>query len=582
MYISILLLTAIDCFSQTAIVDSVHPLLKGKLDGDKIRENYDHFEVATPTRKPTGKYTPVILSMFHSKNLYTKTALNLKETLKALDAFKFTPEKGKGYASMGDFPFSIAVPLFDSVPVIITAYGIDSQNMEQYRFRVLENKRKEILGWTKVRFFSPVFMHFRYNIDGSEQKQMAYLGQFNAPVNNSITVEVKNLLIPDTIYRIAATWIKRAPSVIATFSTTAFKNFVEVYKYQWKHDFSKPNTSTYYGDIGLKPVDSLLSVKNVFNYDENNLFLYLKDKVKSVELVEYNLIKDKDSQGWQPNTFDPNVIFLQKLSPGNYKLLLRYAFQRQTVDEYSFTIKHAWYQTWWFKLTAGLVSLLALFSIALLLKNRRQQARLKKQQIEQQLTQAEIKSIKSQFNPHFVFNALTSIQGLVTKNDMEAAHKYLNDFSMLLRNSLNQSEKELISLSEDIELIRNYLKLEQLRFGFEYEIDVDDTIDRHAIEVPVLLLQPVIENAVKHGIAKSYKNGRLFISYKAINDDLLITVEDNGDGFNAEAKNGLGLKLTAERVDLLNGILKTGRISWETKRQDNNTQVIFIFKNWLL
>ncbi|MGN7784052.1 sensor histidine kinase [Niabella sp. 22666] len=560
----------------------MHPLFNGTLDGNKIRDAYDNFEAATPTRKPTDRYNPVGLSLFHSKSLYTRTALNLKEELKELEAFKFNFPEMKGYAIRGDYRSSLAVPLFDSVPVIVTAYGIGKGNVEMYRFRVLQNKEKEIVGWRKVVFFSPAFMHYRYNVDGSKQTEMAYLGEFKAPVGSSITIEVKNLLDPDTTYKIAAVWIKRAPSVIATFSTSALKNFVEVYKYQWKHDFSKPNTTTYYGDIELKPVDSLLSVRKAFNYDENNLFLYLKDKVKSVELVEYNLVKDKDSLGWQSNTFDPNVILLQKLSPGSYKLLLRYAFQRQTINEYAFTINRAWYQTTWFKIIAGLVSLLALFSIVLLLKNRRQHARLKKQQIQQQITQAEIKSIKSQFNPHFVFNALTSIQGLVTKNDMEGAHKYLNDFSMLLRNSLNQSENEFISMSEEIELINNYLKLEQLRFGFNYDIEVDERIDKHATEMPVLLLQPVIENAVKHGISKLYKEGQLLIKYTATDDDIVVIVEDNGGAFNADAKKGMGLKLTAERIDLLNGILKTRQIGWEIKQQDHYTRVIFIFKNWLL
>lgn len=582
LHIAILLLGSASCFSQALIVDSVHPLFKGKLDGDKIREAYDNFEAATPTRKPTDRYNPVGLSLFHSKSLYTRTALNLKEELKELEAFKFNFPEMKGYAIRGDYRSSLAVPLFDSVPVIVTAYGIDKCNVEMYRFRVLQNKEKEIVGWRRVMFFSPAFMHYRYNVDGSEQTEMAYLGEFRAPVGNSITIEVKNLLDPDTTYKIAAVWIKRAPSVIATFSTSTLKDFMEVYKYQWKHDFSKPNTSTYYGDIELQPVDSLLYIKHVFKKDENNLFLYLRDKVKSVGLVEYNLIRGRDSLGWQSNTFNPNAIWLQNLAQGNYKLLLRYAFQRQTVNEYVFTVKPAWYQTVWFKLIMVLISLLALLSVFLLIKNRRQQASIRRQQIQQQVTQAEIKSIKSQFNPHFVFNALTSIQGLVTKNDMEGAHKYLNDFSMLLRNSLNQSENEFISMSEEIELINNYLKLEQLRFGFNYDIEVDERIDKHATEMPVLLLQPVIENAIKHGISKLYKEGQLLIRYTATDDNIVVVVEDNGGAFNADAKKGMGLKLTAERIELLNSILKTRQISWEIRQQDHYTRAIFIFKNWLL
>ncbi|MFY0057002.1 hypothetical protein ABTP94_18215, partial [Acinetobacter baumannii] len=93
-------------------------------------------------------------------------ALNLKEELKELEAFKFNFPEMKGYAIRGDYRSSLAVPLFDSVPVIVTAYGIDKGNVEMYRFRVLQNKEKEIVGWRRVMFISPAFMHYRYNVDG--------------------------------------------------------------------------------------------------------------------------------------------------------------------------------------------------------------------------------------------------------------------------------------------------------------------------------------------------------------------------------------------------------------------------------
>jgi hypothetical protein len=562
------------------VIDTVHPFFKGKLDG-KASRLYDNFEIAIPTLKPPKKklYNDVVLSVFHSKNLYINTVFNKQDEPGELNDFRIN----KSYAQItGSYSYTNAVPLFDSVPIIVTAYGIDSFNKDLYRFRVMENKTEEIVPWSKIKFFSPVFWHFRYNVDGTEQTQMAYLGQFRAKIGNSITVEIKNLKVPDTVYNISAVWIKRAPEIIATFTPETIKQFITVYKYQWKYDQSGSDGPSYYGDIALSPVDSLLTIKQKFTHNENSPFFYLNDKAKSANLIEYNLTSGKDSSGWIANHFDPNIIWLQQLTPGKYTLLLRYTFQRQTVSSFSFTIIPAWYQTAWFKMIAGILLLLALMSAYLIIKTRQQKIKIKEQQTFNQIAQAEIRSIKSQFNPHFVFNALNSIQGLITKNDIEAAHAYLNDFSRLLRNALKESEKDFISLSKDISLIDHYLKLEQLRFGFRYQINVDEKINKDAIEVPVLLLQPVIENAVKHGISGLQESGLLRIDYHIHANDIRITVTDNGRGYNISSTKGLGLKLTGERVALMNRLLKERSVTWQITNTTGGTQVIFMLKDWLL
>lgn len=575
-----------NCFSQIAVTDSVNPLFAGKLDGDRIRLQYDNFEPAFATRRVKEKYNQVILSLFHSKKLYVNTGLSLKEPVPELSPFKLSMKPGYGYAVSAGSSFvnNSAVPLFDSLPMIVTAYGINNENKQFFRFRVVKNLTEEIVPWQEPKLFSNVMMYYRYNADGTEQNKMAYLGSFLAPVGSSLTVEVKNFQIPDTVYRISAVWIKRAPVILGTYSSNSLKDLFEIYKFQWKHDQSGFNTITYYGDIELKPVDSLLSVDTVFNHDQNSLFFYLKDKVQSADQIEYNLIKAKDSSGWKTNQLDPNIIWLQSLSPGEYKLLMRYAFQRETVNSFSFYIKPAWYQTMWFKIIAAAFIVLAMLSVFLFIANRKQKEKLRRKQIEQELSKAEIQSIKSQFNPHFVFNALSSIQGLITKNNIEAAHLYLNDFSTLLRNSLKESEKEYISLSKDKQMIENYLKLEQLRFGFQYSIDTDPEINADAIEVPVLLLQPVIENAIKHGISGLYEKGKLEISYHKQQADLVILIKDNGGRYKPGQANtdGHGLKLTEERVKLINKTLKDQYIDWEIKTNGGNTEVVFSLKNWLL
>lgn len=579
-YILTAFLTCNNIYAQQ-IPDTVNHFFKEKLDS-KISESFDNFEISMPTSKPPkGKsYNDVVLSLFHSKNLYVNTVFNKQNELKELKTFRID----KSHAQlMGAYQYTSAVPLFDSVPIIVTAYGIDSSNKKLYRFRVLKNKTEETIPWSEITSFSGVFMHFRYNVDGTEQKQMAYLGQFRPEVGNSITVEVKNIKVPDTTYSISAVWIKRAPQILAIFTPETIKEFITVDKYQWKHDQSGSSGSSYYGDIALRPVDSLLKIKQIFTHNENSLFFYLNDKVKSADLIEYNLVINKDSSGWMANNFETNAIWFQQLKSGTYTLLLRYAFQRQTVNSFSFLITPAWYQTIWFKIIAGVLSALAILSVFLIIKNRRQKIKIKEQQMLNQVAQAEIKSIKSQFNPHFVFNALNSIQGLITKNDFESAHIYLNDFSLLLRNSLKESEKEFISLSKDIDLIDNYLKLEQLRFGFHYQINIEETINKDTIEVPVLLLQPVIENAIKHGISGLYERGLLKIDYIINENDITVSITDNGKGYdNSITAKGHGLKLTNDRIALVNKLLKEQSINWQINNVGSGIQVLFIFKNWLL
>jgi hypothetical protein len=568
--------------SAQQVIDAVNPLFSENRKAGEIGKLYDNFEVSIPTKPPPeGKlYNDVILSIFHSKNLYVNTVFNKQNEIRELAAFKLG--LNEHYAQLvGAYKNTSAVPLFDSVPVVVTAYGINPANKNIYRFRVLKNKTEEVIPWSEIKFFSPVFMYYRYNVDGTEQTEMAYLGQFIAPVGNSITIEVKNIKMPDTTCSISAVWIKRAPAIIATFTPQSIQQLIAVYKYQWKYDHSGVDGPSYYGDISLPPIDSLLSIKHRFTHNENNIFFYLNDKANNAALVEYNFVWGKDSSGWKSNSFDANLIRLRELKAGKYTLLLRYAFQRQTVSSFSFSIIPAWYQSIWFTMVAGILLLLSGMSVLLIIKNNRQKTKLKEQRTQHQVTQAEIKSIKSQFNPHFVFNALNSIQGLITKNDIESAHAYLSDFSRLLRNSLKESEHDFTSLSKDIALIDNYLKLEQLRFGFHYQISIDETINKDAVEVPVLLFQPVIENAVKHGIAGLYKNGVLKIDYAAKENDIIVTVTDNGTGY-SNIQKGHGLKLTGDRIALLNKLLKGQSVHWQANSTGSGTRVLFIFKNWLL
>ena len=179
--------------------------------------------------------------------------------------------------------------------------------------------------------------------------------------------------------------------------------------------------------------------------------------------------------------------------------------------------------------------------------------RMKRQREAAQKTNLELQSIQAQLNPHFVFNALGSVQGLINKNEVEKANTYLTDFSKLLRSSLNNSGKEMVPLSVELHTLDSYVKLEQLRFNFEYERVVDDYIETSQVEIPSLLIQPLVENAIKHGISSLGENGRLTILFQKEKVDLVVEIRDNGKGFDSNLPSGgKGITLTKERIKLLN------------------------------
>jgi sensor histidine kinase YesM len=171
-----------------------------------------------------------------------------------------------------------------------------------------------------------------------------------------------------------------------------------------------------------------------------------------------------------------------------------------------------------------------------------------------------LRSIRSQLNPHFMFNALTSIQNLVNKNDNDAANHYLTLFADLTRKVLSSSDQDVISIEEELKILDDYLQMEQLRFGFQYLITVDDNMNIANTEIPAMLLQPFVENAVKHGVAALQEKGIIELLINKHGNDVVLSVTDNGEGFDKSSvqnsQNSFGLKLSEERIALLNQVNK--------------------------
>lgn len=179
-----------------------------------------------------------------------------------------------------------------------------------------------------------------------------------------------------------------------------------------------------------------------------------------------------------------------------------------------------------------------------------------------------LKSLRSQMNPHFIFNALNSVNSFIATNDERTANKYLSDFSQLMRSVLENSEEDFIPLEKEIELLELYTKLEHFRFQdkFDYTITVDETVKVNEFQIPPMLLQPYIENAVWHGLRYKTEKGKLDINIAQKKDDeITITIVDDGVGRkkskelkteHQQKQNSKGMGNIKKRVSILNEMYK--------------------------
>ncbi len=227
----------------------------------------------------------------------------------------------------------------------------------------------------------------------------------------------------------------------------------------------------------------------------------------------------------------------------------------------SFTIPKHYTQTTWFAgIMAGVVLCIILLIVYLYYQNRQIKAETRLQVME-----AEQAALRSQMNPHFIFNVLNSIQSFLGENDRKQAQNFLGKFSQLIRRILENSKHTFISLEEEIRSLRLYLQLEQMRFEdkVSYNFEISPEIDQTAVKVPPMMLQPMIENAILHGITPSGRNGVIEVKFAVENGMLVCTIRDNGVGLSAkkEEKNkfheSTAVNNLRKRIELLNRVYGT-------------------------
>lgn len=324
----------------------------------------------------------------------------------------------------------------------------------------------------------------------------------------------------------------------------------------------------------VKNYDQVLTldaIKNLKTHQNNLTFVLKGISVKSQGAVKYrHKLKGIDSNWITTFEQKPEIRF-SNLSPGNYTLIFKACNNDEVCSDHKyveFSITPPIYKTTPFLITAVLLSIIVLIgSVKLYIHyhQRKIKAKQKTQDLERKFYKAKISAIRSQMNPHFLFNALNTIQEFILTNQKNIAGEYLADFADLMRTYLNQSKNDKICLRDEVEMLRIYLRLENLRFenSIKFSIQVDPAIDSSCIEIPVMLVQPFVENSIKHGLLKKTGERTLNVNFEFGGESgLKCTIKDNGIGRKAAAKNknsqikeahnSFATNALKERIDLLN------------------------------
>lgn len=327
-------------------------------------------------------------------------------------------------------------------------------------------------------------------------------------------------------------------------------------------------------DSERKPVNNIK-----LNSQERKIsFEFCVPTLRNRETIHYYYRLLGYDNRWNVNYYKDYAITYNALSAGKYTLEVK----AENLEKYSYTISYTFYiiapfyTQWWFIGSAMLLFVAVVYWISRW--QIKQQQTKTRQQTE--LNNSKLTAIKSQMNPHFIFNSLNSIQDLILKGDIENSYSCITTFSNLVRSTLNHSEQDFIDFEHELKLIELYLSLEKLRFkkNLHYTIYTNGIED---ILLPPLIIQPFIENALVHGLLHKVGEKKLIISFE-LNDALVCTIEDNGIG-RAQAKmikhrqqnihESFSGKAIRKRFDILNSLYK-GQYGFEFIDLHNGKEAI--------
>ena len=314
------------------------------------------------------------------------------------------------------------------------------------------------------------------------------------------------------------------------------------------------------------------------NHNQNFISIsYTSDSYINEEKNTYSYKLEGVDTGWV-QAGNRTTAYYTQLQPGAYNFWVTASNNDglQGLEKHllSIVIIPAWYQTWWFKtfcILAGLSIVYVFYRQKLnqekakgLAVSSKAELMQVKAEFEKQIAETEMIALRAQMNPHFIFNVLNSINKYILVNEGEKASHYLTQFSRLIRQVLENSKSSKISLEADLQALQLYINMEKLRFGdkFSYNIEVQKNTDAQFVQVPPLLIQPYVENAIWHGLMQKDTKGCLDILITQPHENILhIVVQDNGIGRkkamelkskSATKHKSFGMQITKDRINMVN------------------------------
>ena len=383
-------------------------------------------------------------------------------------------------------------------------------------------------------------------------------------------------------------------TAIKTFDTNLWfgtKNGITKYTPSNRNPLKKRPTIYFENiEIDYQSIDSInntiISNSVQLKPRQNNLsFTYKTIDLTHPDRIEYQWKLNEDVGNWTTR----NSINFPNLKSGDYTFSVtsRNAFKLKSQPKvFHFYIDKPIYEKIWF-----IVGVIGLFIFILLIiisnyiekLNKKNKAEIEKLTLEKHLINLEQKALQLQMNPHFIFNVLNGIKALGNSGNTEELNTTVSQFATLLRAILNNSREEEISLSQEISTLKNYLELEQKMSSnpFQYAINTNtNNIDLEEILIPPMLMQPFIENCIKHGFKGTSETGKISINFTVKDNFLYCTIVDNGVGYNHSQKTtnnhkSVALKVTKERIENLSKNSSFDISELQEKNQITGTKVEF-------
>lgn len=456
--------------------------------------------------------------------------------------------------------------LHDVKQIELATTSITPQNAGKYKYRVTNADGVELVPWTKV-------SDFRSN----KFTTYAYLGKFNFKDGSTLILTITEVANEQNsavyvYYGHIHNW-----AVIDRISVKYPFGLTDQKFSEWERSFRI---------LSIKyPLNIQLRIDNIQHHERYQVYLKRKFRGK-VDTIPVGNKWEKTNSEDRPTMLIDRSFFSK---PGVYTIIIQ---DELKVDGYSSPIPigdHASAILYVVPLSAIVrlrtLAIIVFFIFAVgvtifLIYRRRQNLKLAREEKDKTIATLQLQSVRAQLNPHFIFNALAGIQNLMNKNEVENANKYLARFARLTRHVLDEGQNELTPIADEVDLLKDYLEMEQMRFGFKFDITVGKDVDQQ-IEIPAMLLQPFVENAVKHGISALKNEGFIGVNISQAEKNILLKVNDNGGGFVSTQTPGMGIKLCQERVKLLNSIYKNSTILLHINSTPIGAIIGIELKNWL-